>query len=124
MIQQMSWLGLVVKDISAATEFYTQKLGLTLDEVESVPNFYSQFVTQGGAILGLINGFEQQGVNQPFDTAFITPDVDATFAQWRTAGVEMVSEPHDMPFGRTFLFRTPDGHVLRVIGRPSANGGA
>ncbi len=121
MIQQMSWLGLVVKDIPAATEFYTQKLGLTLNEAESIPNFYSQFVTQGGAILGLINGFEQEGINQSFDTALIVADVDATYDQWQTAGVEMVSEPHDMPFGRTFLFHTPAGHVLRVIARPSAN---
>jgi predicted enzyme related to lactoylglutathione lyase len=121
MIQQMSWLGLVVKDIPAATEFYTQKLGLTLNEAESIPNFYSQFVTQGGAILGLINGFEQEGINQSFDTALIVADVDATYAQWQTAGVEMVSEPHDMPFGRTFLFRTPAGHVLRVMARSSAN---
>lgn len=121
MIQQMAWLGLVVKDIPAATEFYTQKLGLTLDQGESIPNFYSQFVTQGGAILGLINGFEQEGINQPFDTAFIVNDVDAAYNQWQTAGVEMVSEPHDMPFGRTFLFRTPDGQILRVMSRPAAN---
>jgi predicted enzyme related to lactoylglutathione lyase len=121
MIQQMAWLGLVVKDIPAATEFYTQKLGLTLDEAESIPNLYTQFVTQGGAILGLINGFEQEGINQPFDTAFIVNDVDAAYNQWQTAGVEMVSEPHDMPFGRTFLFRTPDGQILRVMSRPAAN---
>jgi predicted enzyme related to lactoylglutathione lyase len=120
MIQQMSWLGLVVKDIPAATEFYTQKLGLTLDEKESIPNYYSQFVTQGGAILALINGFDQEGINQPFDTGLIVADVDAVFTHWQTAGVEMISEPRDMPFGRTFLLRTPDGHVLRVIGRPAA----
>jgi predicted enzyme related to lactoylglutathione lyase len=119
MIQQMSWLGLVVKDIPAATEFYTKKLGLTLDEAESIPNIYSQFITQGGALLGLITGFEQEGINQSFDTAFMVADVDAAYTQWQTAGVDMVSEPHDMPFGRTFLFRTPDGQVLRVMSRPS-----
>jgi catechol 2,3-dioxygenase-like lactoylglutathione lyase family enzyme len=58
MIQQMAWLGLVVKDIPTATEFYTNKLGLRLDEAESIPNIYSQFITEGGALLGLINGFE------------------------------------------------------------------
>jgi predicted enzyme related to lactoylglutathione lyase len=121
MIQQMAWLGLVVKDIPAATEFYTKKLGLTLDEAESIPNIYSQFITQGGALLGLITGFEQEGINQPFDTAFMVADVDAAYTQWQTAGIEMVSEPHDMPFGRTFLFRTPDGQVLRVMSRPSTN---
>ena len=121
MIQQMAWLGLVVKDVPAATEFYTQKLGLTLDEKESIPNYYSQFATEGGAILALINGFEQENIHQPFDTALMVTDADAAYQQWRTAGVTMVSEPHDMPFGRTFLFRTPDNHILRVIGRLSTN---
>lgn len=31
MIEQMSWLGLVVKDIEAATAFYRDKLGLGVD---------------------------------------------------------------------------------------------
>src|SRR5262245_51682151 len=120
MIQQMTFLGIVVKDVAAATEFYTQKLGLKVNEKESIPNLYTQFVTDGGAIFSLLGGFEQEGINQTFDTALLVPDVDAVYAQWQAAGVEMLGEPHDMPFGRTFLFRTPDGHVLRLFSRPLA----
>lgn len=118
---QMTFLGLVVKDVAAATEFYTQKLGLTVNEKESIPNLFTQFTTDGGAIFGLVGGFEQEGVSQNFDTALLVADVDATYNQWQTAGVEMLGEPHDMPFGRTFLCRTPDGHVLRIYSQPSAN---
>jgi predicted enzyme related to lactoylglutathione lyase len=117
----MTFLGLVVKDVAAATEFYTQKLGLKVNEKESIPNAFTQFATDGGAIFGLVSGFEQEGVNQTFDTALLVTDVDATYHQWQAAGVEMVGEPHDMPFGRTFLCRTPDGHVLRVYSQPSAS---
>jgi predicted enzyme related to lactoylglutathione lyase len=118
---QMTFLGLVVKDVAQSTEFYTQTLGLKVNQAESVPNFFTQFETDGGPILGLVGGFEQDGVSQNFDTAFLVDDVDATYNQWQAAGVEMVGEPHDMPFGRTFLCRTPDGHVLRIYSRPSIN---
>jgi predicted enzyme related to lactoylglutathione lyase len=120
MIQQMNFLGLVVKDLNSATAFYRDTLGLTVNEKESQPGFYTQFNTNGGAILGLVTGFEQQGVNQSFDTALQVSDVDGVYAAWKAAGVEMVNEPRDMPFGRTFLFRTPDGHILRVYSRPLA----
>jgi predicted enzyme related to lactoylglutathione lyase len=118
---QMTYLGLVVKDVTKATEFYTQKLGLKVNQAESIPNIYTQFVTDGETIFSLVGGFEQEGVNQTFDPALLVPDVDATYDQWRVAGVEMLGEPHDMPFGRTFFCRTPDGHVLRIYSRPSAN---
>lgn len=48
----------------------------------------------------------------------VVDDVDAAYAQWQTDRVEMVCPPNDQPFGRTFLFRTPDGHVLRVLAQP------
>lgn len=118
---QVTFLGLVVKDVAQATAFYTDKLGLKVDVGESVPNFYTQFETEGGPILSLLGGFEQEGVNQNFDPALLVSDVDATYNQWRTAGVDMLGEPHDLPFGRTFLCRTPDGHVLRIYSRPAAH---
>lgn len=121
MIEQMSWLGLMVKDIEAATAFYRDKLGLAVDEAESMPGVYTQFkLNGGGAILALVSrGFEQEVVSQSFDTALMTADADAVYRQFQAAGVDLVGEPHDMPFGRTFLFNTPDGHVLRVLQAPS-----
>lgn len=114
MIQQMNWLGLVVKDIEAATAFYRDKLGLVVDEAESQPGIYTQFkLNGGGAILALVN--ERVGVDQSFDAGLLAPDVDAAYRELQAAGVELLSEPVDMPFGRTFLLRTPDGHVLRVF---------
>ena len=120
MIQQMNFLGLVVKDVEAATKFYTEKLGLTVNQAESIPNVYTQFNLKGDTIVGLLTGFEQPGVAQTFDTALMVDDVDATYTRWQEAGVELLGEPRDMPFGRTFLFRTPDGHVLRAYA-PLAN---
>ena len=114
MIQQINFLGLVVKDVSRATEFYTKTLGLRVNEAQSIPDQYTQFQVEGDTILGLVGGFSEAGVSQAFDTGLVVSDVDAAYAGWQAAGVEMVSEPQDMPFGRTFLFRTPDGHILRA----------
>ena len=114
MIQQMNFLGLVVKDVPTATSFYTDKLGLVVNETESIPNVYTQFELNGGVVMGLLTGFENEDIVQPFDAALMVDDVDATYANWQENGVDLLDQPRDMPFGRTFLFRTPDGHVLRV----------
>ncbi len=42
-------------------------------------------------------------------------DADESHRTWQARGVEMVTEPHDEPFGRTFALRDPDGRVLHVI---------
>ena len=34
------------------------------------------------------------------------------------AGVEMVTEPHTEPFGRTFAFKDADGRVLHAMTNP------
>ena len=44
----------------------------------------------------------------------LVDDVDAAYQTWRARGVEMVTEPHDEPFGRTFAFRDADGRVLHA----------
>jgi predicted enzyme related to lactoylglutathione lyase len=121
MIQQMNFLGLVVKDLEASTKFYRDTLGLQINEEQSVPNFYTQFKLDGDTTVGLLTGFEQEGIQQAFDSALLVDDVDGLYAQYQEKGVELLNEPRDMPFGRTFLFRTPDGHVLRAFAKPSQN---
>jgi uncharacterized glyoxalase superfamily protein PhnB len=42
-------------------------------------------------------------------------DVDTVAARVRAAGGEMITEPHDTPYGaREFSCRSPDGHVWSV----------
>ena len=42
-------------------------------------------------------------------------DVDAIADLWRNKGIELLQEPTDMDFGRTFTAADPDGHRLRVF---------
>ena len=121
MIQTMNFLGLVVKDLDTATAFYRDTLGLKINEAESIPNQYTQFETNGGAVFALLTGFEKEGIDQSFDAALAVPDVDAVYEKWQASGADFLGEPYDMPFGRTAFVRTPDGHVLRVYTPASAN---
>lgn len=119
MITHASYLGIVVDDLEAATTFYRDALGFTIDQEESIPGRYTQFKLDGETILSL-QADTQTPNGQPFEPGLMVDDVDATYATWTSNGVDILAEPHDMPFGRTFLFRTPDGHVLRVYQAPQA----
>ena len=42
-------------------------------------------------------------------------DVDQLFEEWRNnPEINVVQEPYDAVFGRTFLVKDPDGHIIRV----------
>ncbi len=110
---QANYLGIVVKDLAAATAYYRDTLGLPVYEQESRPGFFTQFKLGGNATLALQAATEIPG-NQPFEPALLVEDVDALYQQWQAQGVDLVNEPTDKPFGRTFLLRTPEGHVLRI----------
>ncbi len=118
-IKRASFVGFVVKDVAKATEFYTDKLGLTPIAEQSQPGVFTPFALDGGAAFGVFDAIEVPGITQPYEVAFEVDDVDAACRKWKAAGVEIVSEPHDMPFGRTFHIRTPDGHILRAYKPPT-----
>lgn len=110
MLTNLGYVGIVVTDVAAATAFYRDTLGFAL---EGASERMAQFELQGGAILGI-----QQSTlpgEQPFEIAFMVDDVDAMYAAWKARGVEMIEEPSEKPFGRTFAIRAPQGHLLRVV---------
>lgn len=118
-VQKMDFLALIVEDIPQATKFYRDTLGFTVDSEKSVPNVYTQFQLEGDTIFALMASYPEEGINAGFDAALVVDDADARYAEWQASGVELLTEPIDMPFGRTFLFRTPDGHVLRAYQHPA-----
>jgi predicted enzyme related to lactoylglutathione lyase len=44
----------------------------------------------------------------------LVDNADEAHQVWRERGVEMVTEPHNEPFGRTFAFRDSDGRILHA----------
>lgn len=120
MIKQANYLGIVVKDLAAATAYYRDTLGLAVDEAESIPGLYTQFKLEGGAILSLQANTEIPG-GAAYEPALRVDNIDATYADWLAKGVDLLEEPNNKPFGRTFLFRTPDGQVLRAYQYPNGH---
>ena len=114
---QANYIGMIVDDLAAATAFYRDQLGWPINEAESIPGAFVQFDLGGGTIVAL-QAESAVAATQRFETGLQVEDVDSTFAAWQAQGVEMLESPHDMPFGRTFLFRTPEGHIWRAYSAP------
>ncbi|XVU27836.1 VOC family protein [Actinoplanes sp. CA-054009] len=108
-----------VNDAPAAARFYGDLLGLS-PSLET-PG-YITFSLGPGADLALWSGqFEDlsPGVPRTSEVCLAIgggrPDeINALFEQWRSKGVTILREPHDVGFGLTFLAADPDGNRIRV----------
>lgn len=112
-------LGFVIlytNDMDKAKKFYTEALGLSA-EPSSAPTFI-RLRSGGGSMMALQDANTTdlppaQGTHdQSIEISFEVEDVDATYRQWKSAGVEVVTEPKDLPFGRYFMAKDPEGHYL------------
>ena len=114
---------LYVRDIAAASEFYTRMLGFSVAFVYGEPPFYAQ-VFRGGARLNL------RHVDDPIIdptrrdeegllAATITlEDAKPLFLEYQDAGVEFVQPLKSEPWGaKTFIVRDLDGNRLLFAGR-------
>ena len=118
MIERLTFFALTVENMNSEVEFYTDILGLKINEKETVPEYYTQFDIESVAGLALIHGLDQDDEDEPYGIALKVKDVDEFYRQLMEKGVSVVSEPRDIPWGRTFLFRTPAGHLLRAYSSP------
>jgi predicted enzyme related to lactoylglutathione lyase len=110
-IQGLTYAILTSRDLPRARRFFTEQLGLTTEEDQG--DVFSQFTTREGTLWAIMQAPPQApegGVELYLQVA----DPDAAYRTWRERGVEMVTEPHDEPFGRTFAFRDADGRVLHA----------
>ena len=100
---------LFVKDILAAVDFYTKKLGFTLGFTwEDPPTF-------AGVNLGEVQIFLSKGTPDPKGCMvnFVVGDADELFEFQRANGVEVVEAPADRPYGlRDYAVRDLHGYVL------------
>ena len=119
MIEKLVFFGLRIEQMRESIDFYTDVLGLEIDEKETVPGFYTQFKLESVAGLALIQGLDQEtGFQEDYDIALKVKDADHYYRQLKDKGVVLSEAPRDIPWGRTFLLRTPDGHLLRVFSSP------
>lgn len=115
----LGYVILYVQELDRAKTFYTEELGLTVVPELSGPNFVT-LRAAGGSLIGLqdkaTSKFPPGQETQPgtMELSFEVDDVDSTWKHWQDHGVELVTDPIDLPFGRYFMARDPEGHYLSV----------
>lgn len=107
-----------VTDTAESTTFYSRLFDM---EPEMVTPRYVSFAVAPGVLFSLWSGSSESVAATPVRTSEVglmvpgpTEAVDAVFADWTAKGVDVVSEPHDEVFGRTFVVADPDGNLIRV----------
>src|SRR5207245_11323968 len=114
------FISLQVRDFSASRAFYTELLGLTIDERFNTPDFVL-FNTNSipfalSAAKVNLNEAPQPGWGM---TLWIDCDqVNELHAKLQTAGIHIITPPFDGPFGRTFVFADTDGYRITANETP------
>jgi predicted enzyme related to lactoylglutathione lyase len=111
-IKGLTYAIVTTDDVPRARQFYTKKLGLGTED--DMGDTFSQFTTREGAPWALM-ARPPHAAPLSAELYLQVDDADAAHKLWRERGVEMVTEPHTEPFGRTFAFKDADGRVLHAI---------
>ena len=134
MLKQLTNVTVWVHDQDEALAFYTEKLGLELRDDVTVPEMGNfRWLTVGvagqpdvGVALMAVPGepvldAETQEqlkslVAKGFAGGlfFATDDVQATYEELKSRGVEFQQEPTEQPYGIDAGFRDPSGNQMRV----------
>ena len=107
---QLNFVILHVRDIAAARDFYKETFDLSL---EGASADFVQFTLHGGATFALQRD-EHPAATATIELWWQSPDVDAHYEALKRRDVEIVSEPQDMPFGRTLSIKDPEGNVVNL----------
>jgi lactoylglutathione lyase len=119
---KLGYVILYVNSIEKTKQFYGELLGLKLrNEVGS----YIEYDT-GSTILSMntrVDGREvtqlpiPDGIqkNNTFELGFVTPDVEGMIERLRQAGVPILLEPTEKPWGQKVAYvEDPDGHYIEI----------
>ncbi len=111
-----------VQDLAKARRFYHETLGFAIDEAQSDPQFV-MLKTTGPALLALEDVSAQPQKAAPaggVEVGLLVGDVDRVWQDWKAKGVNVLTPPQDLPFGRSFEARDLEGHSLNVYRRHAA----
>jgi predicted enzyme related to lactoylglutathione lyase len=110
-IKGLTYAIVTTDDVPRARKFFTEKLGLGTED--DMGDSFSQFTTREGTLWAVMSRPEN-ATPLGAELYLLVDDVDQAHSDWRARGVEMVTEPHNEPFGRTFAFKDSDGRVLHA----------
>ena len=113
------FISLQVRDIERSARFYEQHLGLTR---QPGPPHAVVFDTKpiALAVRDAVPGFDLDRHDDPSGGVAVwlhAPDAKDVHAALVEAGVRIVTDPVDGPFGFTFTFADPDGYRITLHDR-------
>jgi catechol 2,3-dioxygenase-like lactoylglutathione lyase family enzyme len=134
MLKQLTNVQVWVHDQDEALAFYTEKLGMELREDVTVPEMGNfRWLTVGvpgqpdiAITLMAVPGapvFDDQTREQitalmakgaAGGLFFSTEDIQRTYEELKSRGVEFQQEPTEQPYGIDALFRDPSGNQMRM----------
>jgi len=113
MIKQVKFLGVCVSDQDRALKFYTEKLGfiVTTDQPLGEQRWIELEIpgAETGVVLFTPNG-QQDRVGTFVNTSFFCEDLELTYQELKSRGVEFQAPPTEQPWGRYAIFKDPDGN--------------
>jgi lactoylglutathione lyase len=111
-----------VEDVAASLAFYERVLGLERDHLDDDGSYGELksgigFAANWHVERNLDRPFrrnERDGIPLGFELDFAVDDVDAVFRRAIEAGAVPVWEPQDKPWGRSAMFRDPNGVLVHI----------
>jgi predicted enzyme related to lactoylglutathione lyase len=110
------FISITVSDVERSAEFYERHLGAVRDTFDFGPQAVA-FVGWPTFALSSVRRPGQAGPSPDTTTILLwwrASDAQALFESVVAAGVTILQEPFDGPFGRTFAMADPDGYRVTV----------
>jgi uncharacterized protein len=115
----LAWNELNTRDVEGAKVFYGAVFGWGFDEMKMGENETYTMITLDGNPVGGILDLDERGVPAEIPAHwlvyFAVEDADATIAQAKERGANVMMEPIDLPVGRFGILTDPHGAAFAVI---------
>ncbi len=113
MVQGLNFIMVHIPDVGLVKDFYTEKLGLTIEDQQ--PGFI-QFGQPGGKGATLAVGNQGAGeARDPIELWWYVDNAQRTHDKLVEQGVEVVVPLANMPFGRSFAVKDPAGQTIFLL---------
>ena len=114
MIKRVKFVSIPTSDQDRALAFWTEKLGLRIvtDQPMGPDKRWIELAIPGaetGIVLFTPDGHEDR-IGSLFNGSFACDDVEYSFRQLKSRGVEFEEEPQKQPWGTFAIFRDVDGN--------------
>ena len=109
---------LLVNNVDSSIEFYTKKLGFSLDFRHE--DFYSGIIKDGFTIhlkSGKPSMEERKNRkrNEDVDIVFSVDNIEGLYEEFSNKFVEFIQPLRTMPYGKEFYITDPDGYIIAFL---------